>query len=363
MGGAENLRFALLKNMDKNRFDIKVCCIGKKGPIGERIEQLGYKIDELGQDPNSKSITITYKLAKYLRRERPDILHCCLFNANFHGRIAGLFSRIPFLITEEHSEHFQYNGLKFLPYKIADHILSHITTFIICCSEQLRRDLVRKERLPLKRVVSIENCIDLKKYTISTKREDLRKRYNIHDEIVLITVASLSVRKGHNFLIESLRDVKDMRYRFKCFITGDGPLKGTLQRKVEQLGLGNEIIFLGNVDTIADYLNASDIFILPSLLEGLSIALMEAMLIGLGCIVTDVGSNPDLIKEGFNGKVVSPGDREGLKRAIIFYFQNKGLISEFGKRSRSIIETTFSSIDKYREKYCELWNKFYNNKK
>ena len=363
VGGAESLRLMLLEKMPKDKFNIKVCCIGEKGPIGEKIEKLGYKVDELKENAYSKNIYITYKLFKYLRREKPDILHCSLFNANFHGRLAGFFSRIPSLITEEHSEHFQYNGLKFLPYKITDHILSHITDSVVCCSEGLMKDIIRKERLPVRKVIAIENCIAPGDYSVTNKREEIRKRYNIHDELVFITVASLSARKGHNFLIESLRDIKDMGHRFKCFFAGDGPLKKTLKLKVKSLRLENEIIFLGNVDDVADYLNASDVFVLPSFLEGLSIALMEAMLMGLACIVTDAGSNIDLIKTGLNGTVVLPGDRDALRKAVVFYLQNRHLIDEYGKRSRSIIASRYSSVDKYRERYYELWDKCTNSKR
>ena len=363
VGGAENLRLSLLKNIDRSRFNIKVCSIGKKGPVGEKIERLGYEVDELGQNPDSKNLHITYKLVRYLKRERPDILHCSLFNANFHGRIAGAFSRMPFLITEEHSEHFQYNGFKMLPYKIADFALSHITDFIICCSEGLRRDIIEKERLPVGKVVSIENCLDLGNYSIKTKREDIRKKHNINNEIVFITVASLSARKGHGFLIEALHDIKDMGYGFRYFFAGDGPLKESLKLKVKSLKLENNVIFLGAVDNISDYLNASDVFVLPSFFEGLSIALMEAMFMRLASIVTDVGCHADLIKRGFNGKVILPGDKDGLRQALIFYLQNKDVIREFGERSGAIIKTRYSSMDAYIRKYYELWDKCTDNKR
>ena len=136
-----------------------------------------------------------------------------------------------------------------------------------------------------------------------------------------------------------------------------------MKLKVKSLRLENEIIFLGNVDDVADYLNASDVFVLPSFLEGLSIALMEAMLMGLACIVTDAGSNIDLIKTGLNGTVVLPGDRDALRKAVVFYLQNRHLIDEYGKRSRSIIASRYSSVDKYRERYYELWDKCTNSKR
>jgi len=363
VAGAEVMRLVLLRNIDKGKYNIKLCCIGRKGVLGREIEKLGYKVDELKQNLSSINIATTYKLVKYLKEERPDILHSSLFHANFHGRLAGLVSSIPHLIIEEHGQHKQYKGIKFFPYILMDFLLSRFSNFIICCSEELKNDIVEKEKLPRNRIISIENCLDLDMYKIKRQREELRKRYDMSEEMIFITVAGLKVGKGHEYLIEAFREVKDMGYSFKCFFAGDGPLKNMLRNKCHKLGLLEDIIFLGHIEGIADYLNASDVFMLPSFSEGLSIALMEGMLMGLASIVTDVGANSNLIKTGFNGTLVSPGDKRGLRDTIIFYLQNRDLIKEFGKRSMSIIETRYSSVDKYIRRYCELWDKCIDNKR
>ena len=364
VGGAEVMRLTLLRNLDRKKYNIKVYCIGEKGAIGREIEGLGYEVDELKKDPSSLNIGISFIVAKYLKKERPDILHSSLFNANFHARIAGgLLQRVPHIITEEHGEHKQYKGIKFLPYRLTDFFLSGLNDFIVCCSSELKEDIVKKERLSCRKVVHIENCLDLSRYGVRIERENIKKRHNITNELILITTASLKAGKGHDYLIEVIREIKDAGYSFKCFFAGDGPLRKDLEEKCRKLGLSEEVIFLGNVENIADYLNASDIFMLPSFSEGLSIALMEAMLMKLACIVTDVGSNAGLIRTGFNGTVVSPGDKKGLKDAIIFYFKNPGSINEFGKRSEDIIKTRYSSTDVYTRRYYELWDKGFNNKR
>lgn len=358
LGGAEKLRWFLLRNITRNRYDITVCCIGEKGFLGGEIEKIGYRVDELKKDPNSLNIRVTYALIKYLKKEKPNILHTSLFNSNFHGRIASLFCGIPHVITEEHGEHRQYRGIKFIPYILADLFLSRLTDFIVCCSEKIKDDIIEKEKLSRTKVIAIENCLDTEIYITGLKREDVRGKYNIaKEEIIFIAVANLKSGKGHDYLIEALQQVQDSGYSFKCFLAGDGPLRETLLRKCRALGLSDRIFFLGNVENITDYLNASDIFILPSFSEGLSIALMEAMFMGLASIVTNVGSNPDLVKTDVNGIVVAPGDINALKNAIIFYLQNKDSIKEFGARSKSIIEVRYSSIGKYRDRYFELWDR------
>jgi glycosyltransferase involved in cell wall biosynthesis len=356
VGGAEVTRLVLLRNIDRLRYNIKICCIGKKGRLGEELERMGYRIDELRQNPASLSPLITYKLIKYIKRERPDVLHSSLFNANFHARIAGLLCRIPCLITEEHGEHEQYKGIKFIPYILSDFLLANFTYRIVCCSKELMDSIVKKENLPKDKVINVDNCLDVNMYKIRVGREEIRKRHRIADEAVFIVTATLKAGKGHEYLIGCLKEIKELGYSFKCFFVGDGPLRDSLKFKVESLKLEDTIIFLGNVDNIADYLNASDIFVLPSFSEGLSIALMEAMLMGLPCIVTDVGSNPVLIQTGFNGAVIAPGNTDQLKFTLLFYLDNRHLFKLFGGRAQAVIKDRYSSIDNYVKNYYSLWD-------
>jgi len=362
IGGAEIMRQMLLSNIDRKRYNIKVCCIEKKGTLGREIEKFGYEVDELGETPNSLNMGIAFRLAMYLKKEKPDILHSSLFYANFYARIAGWFlSRAPRMITEEHGEHKQYKGIKFLPYILTDFFLSRLNDFIVCCSRELREDIIRKEKLPGNKVMYIENCLDPRRYKVSIGRETLRSRYNIFDEFVFIATASLKAGKGHDHLMDSFRRIKDRGYRFKCFFAGDGPLRKGLEDRSRRLDLSDSVIFLGNVENISDYLNASDAFILYSVSEGLSIALMEGMLMGLPSIVTNTGSNPDLIKIGSNGTLIEYGDREALKNTMIFYLENRPLIKEFGIKARRTIEEEYSSVNDYIKGYYELWNNCFKN--
>ena len=123
-GGAERLRYTLLEGIDKDKYNIKLCCISKRGSLGEKVQQLGYQVDELGLNPKPYAFLTIYRLVKYFKSQNIDILQTCLFSANFHGRIAALICRIPYIITEEHSEHYYYIGIKHLPFVFADYFLA-----------------------------------------------------------------------------------------------------------------------------------------------------------------------------------------------------------------------------------------------
>lgn len=355
VGGAERLRYILLKNIDRERYDIRLCCINYKGEIGRKIEQLGYEVDELGLDPDFKNIKTTFSVRKYLRFRNIDILHSSLFNANFHGRIVGFSCGIPRVITEEHSEHYQYRSIKHLLYIFSDFILARKTKFIITCSETLRKDIIRKEKLPESKVIAIKNCIDPSMYKVKESRDIIRKRLGIGEETVFITVASFSSRKGHEYLIDVLGEIKKSGKHFKCILAGDGPLKDMLYNKCVDHYLLDNIIFLGSIKDVADYLNASDVFILPSLFEGLPLAVIEAMFMGMGCIVTDVGAIRELVKANINGLIVPPANREELKKAVLFCLENKNITKDFGLRSKEIAQK-HCLVDSYVKQFYSLWD-------
>jgi len=355
-GGAERLRYMLLRHVDRNKYDIKLCCIGDKGEIGKKIEQLGYEVDGLGLDYVFRNVRTTSSVIKYLKKQKIDILQTSLFDANFHGRVAALACGIPHVITEEHSDHYQYRTIKYLPHILSDFLLARVkTSFVVCCSETLRKDIIKKEMLPAKKVITIKNCIDPGMHKINEPGESVRRRFGIKDEMVFITVASLSNRKGHEYLIDALKILKEKGRRFKHFLAGDGPLKDSIYKKCEDCGLSADVIFLGNVDNVADYLNASDIFVLPSIFEGLPLVLMEAMFAGLPSVVTDVGANRELITDGVNGLIVPPADKDKLAQAISFYFENKDKIRQFGQKSKKIAQEN-CLVDTYVRQFSNLWD-------
>lgn len=355
VGGAERLRYTLLRHMDRDRYDVKLCCINSKGETGNKIERMGYRVDELRLDYAFKNINTTLSVIRYLKGQKIDILQTCLFDANFHGRIAAAACKIPYVITEEHSDHYQYRSIKFLPHIVSDFVLARMTKFIVCCSETLRRDIIKKERLPAKKVITIRNCIDPAMYKINEPKEIIRQRFGINDEMVFMTVASLCNRKGHAYLIEALKNLKGRGYRFKYFLAGEGPLKNALYKKCQDYGLLSDVIFLGNVENVADYLNASDIFVLPSILEGLPLVLIEAMFMGLAPIVTDVGANHELITDRVNGIIIPPADAGRLADAMAFCFENRDTVKSFGLKNKNIAQEN-CLVDSYVKQFYSLWD-------
>ncbi|MBM3251254.1 MAG: glycosyltransferase family 4 protein [Candidatus Omnitrophica bacterium] len=355
MGGAEQLRFTLLKNIDRANYDVRICCISNRGVIGEAIKGLGFTVDELGLDPNPKNIFTTLKIIKYLKSQKIDVLHTSLFNANFHGRIAGSMCNIPRLISEMHGQHYEFKNVKYLFHLLSERLLYLMNDVIICCSENSRQYIIKREAIPPSKIVTITNCIDPSAYRVKEPRDSLRQKLGISDELALITVASFWKMKGHIYLLRALSELKGLGYKFKWLCAGDGPLREPMQKICAKFKLTKDVIFLGRVSHIADYLNASDLFVLPSLSEALSIALIEAMYAGLFCIVTDVGSNRELIENNLNGLIVKPASKEALRKALIFCFDNRQRLGRPVQDSKIRIEKKYLLTDDYLRKFYEIW--------
>jgi glycosyltransferase involved in cell wall biosynthesis len=257
-------------------------------------------------------------------------VHTSLFNANLHGRVAAVLAGVPVIFSEEHSEHYQYDSLRFLPYVITDRILSRFTSKIICCSEKLLHSLSKKEGISSEKLASLVNAIDPERMENLKDRSLARKELGLSDSDIFVgNIASLSPRKGQEYLIEAFAKVGAAHPTAKLFIIGKEfmPVKNKLLKLAERLKVANKIVFLGERRDALDLLNAMDVLAISSLCEGLPLVVLEAMYLGIPVVSTDVGGISEAIVNDFNGLLVPKGDAASLGSAISM------VLSDFEKRS------------------------------
>lgn len=159
---------------------------------------------------------------------------------------------------------------------------------------------------------------------------------------VVGVVAALEKRKGHRYLLEAAALLKRRGYKIKYFIAGEGPERRALEEQVEALHLGDEVKFCGFVADAAAVLTQIDIFVLPSLYEGLGVAVLEAMAAGKPVIASRVGGLPELVGDGENGYLVAPKDIEGLAQAIARLAGDGALARQLGERGAARARSDFS---------------------
>ena len=173
---------------------------------------------------------------------------------------------------------------------------------------------------------------------------------------VLTYVGRLSGEKGVPVLLESLHLLKQQNYDFQLNLLGDGDARQALEQLVREKGLANNVRFAGFVDqtTIVDTLSNSDIFVLPSFAEGIPVALMEAMAMGVPVIATYVGGVAELVIDKVTGLVTYPSDREGLARAIATYIDDETLCKQIADNAREKVTRDFM-IDDQIDKLSQLF--------
>lgn len=162
-----------------------------------------------------------------------------------------------------------------------------------------------------------------------------------HDTVVGI-VAALEERKGHRYLFEAAAALKRRGRKIEFLVAGEGPVRRQLEEQVKALNLADEVRFCGFVSDAPAFLSQIDIFVLPSLYEGLGVAVLEAMAAGKPVIASRVGGLPELVADGETGLLVSPKNVEGLIEAIARLADDESLAREMGRKGAARARTNFS---------------------
>ena len=176
------------------------------------------------------------------------------------------------------------------------------------------------------------------------QRADKRKEWRVDGKAILIgTVGRLVPVKGHAVLLEALRILRRSHPNATLLFVGDGPLRGHLEAETKRLGLDQSVIFSGHQAQSYDFINMMDIFVLPSLHEGIPMVLLEAFALKRPVIASRVGGIPEVVSHGHSGILVSPANAEELASGIGDMIENPAKAAAFGEAGRSQVECEFSA--------------------
>lgn len=269
---------------------------------------------------------IFFKSLNVMKKQKINIIHSQGFLSGFLGYLLSKLTNTPYIVTVQKLE--QNKGfLRKLVYNNAK--------VCIAASSKIKEYFIS---IGCKNVVIIPNGIDLKRFQ-NLERLENRKKLDINNEFVIITVARLEKVKGLEYLIKA---VKLLNVKFKLLIIGEGSNRGSLEQLVEDLELENKIKFLGEIpnEKIPEYLSAGDCFVLSSISEGFGIVVLEAMASRLPVIATEIGGLLDLIENEKTGILVQPKNPEQISRALFKVYSQ----SEF---SQQLTNKAFLNLDRY----------------
>jgi glycosyltransferase involved in cell wall biosynthesis len=215
---------------------------------------------------------------------------------------------------------------------------------VVTVSAFLRSELIGWKLRP-ERVSVVPNGVELKRATRSQGLEVRHELRLTQEDCIVGSVGRLEPAKGHLYLLEAIARLLPGRPQIQCVIVGEGRSHKTLLQQTNRLGLNGHVHITGFRDDIPRFLEAFDIFALPSLTEGIPFALLEACACAKPVVASRVGGVPEVITDGQDGRLVEPGDIAGLASAIDALLSDPKLAGRFGERARQNIAEHFSLSD------------------
>ena len=298
------------------------------------------------------------RLAWQLLRHRPRIVNFYLPLPFIIGAPMALLARVPHILMSRRglNTHFaRYPGARTI-----ERWLHPRVSVFVANSGAVARQMIDEEGVPAERVALIRNGIDLAPFDRPFDRAEARAKLSIpSDALVMIMVANLHAYKGHGDLLHALSGMTPhLGPEWTLLLAGrDDGVGSSLEAQARELGIAQNVRFLGQRSDVPHLLRLADMAIHCSYEEGSSNAVLEAMAAGLPLVVTNAGGNAEAVLEGINGLVVPTRDPEALARAILRIVQDRDLASRFGNASRKRVEAEFSlerCLDKYERLYLSL---------
>ncbi|MBI5588797.1 MAG: glycosyltransferase family 4 protein [Deltaproteobacteria bacterium] len=340
IGGLQQVVVSICKTIDRDRFDVSVLCLRELGDFAGDVRRLGIKVIHLPQKKGGVDYLSFLKVAWVLRRERTEIIHTHNTQPFIDGTIGALMSGVKTIVHTDHGRPFPDKRR----YMLAERLMSHFAYRVVGVSDYTSQALIKYEKISPAKVVTIINGIDMSKYDIHVDKAKKRRELGITNEGQVIGVgARLVEQKGLQYLIRAMPAIIREFPGITLVIAGEGAYAQTLKNEARGAGVDGSVIFAGPRLDMPELLKLFDVYVLPSLWEGLPMVILEAMASGCPVIATNVGGISMAIEHEKNGLLVAPGDPAPLSREIIRLLRDRELGGLYSARSLKIFKERFSA--------------------
>lgn len=361
-GGLENGLVNIINRSPADRYRHVVICLTTADEFVQRITAKDVKVVELRMRPGY-DLRCYRQLRRVLREFQPDIIHSRNMAA-LESQLCGVGLRNVKRVHGEHGREVNDIDGSNWKYLIFRKFMRPIIHRYIAVSKDLENWLISTVGVGTDKVRQIYNGVDHHQFAPQSVKPSalLPERWQNLDGIVVAgTVGRLTPVKDQQLLLRAVAklrsDQPDLADRLRLLIVGDGPLYPALARLVEELALQDVAWLAGDRKDVASLLQTMDIFVLPSLGEGISNTVLEAMASGLPVIATSVGGNVELVEECFNGRLIPSGDIQALADAMASLITDSAERARLGANARLRVCQRFDwsrTVNDYLSVYDEL---------
>lgn len=358
---ASNNRRALnlIRKLDADRYEFHVNSVKQHhGPMESKFQNAGAKV--VFFDYPERRTKIVSQLVQYVREHNIHILHTHNLRADLIGAIVAIISRQVILLSTKCNMSYVPGQRNWLFKNILYWPVMYIPDQLITVSDSLRHQIISRLRIHPDRVSTIYTGIPLETYFQPDTRIETRKQFGFSSHDVIITyVGRLVESKDLVSLIHAASLILAQQREIHLLIVGDGPLLPNLKAYTKELGIQPNIIYTEFRSDIPEILAATDIFVLPSIREGLPQSLIEALAARKAVITTHVGGIVEIIEPNVSGLIVQSRDPAALAEALCSLIDNPDLREELGENGRSIVNQKFN-LETMVNDYDKLYRKFLN---
>jgi|SRR5215831_4285483 len=357
MGGTEHGLLKVINGLGHERFEHRICVVRTLDKDFAR-RMTSVELYEVGSGNAGLQFPLL-RLASIMKAYRPHVVHTRNFGA-LEGIPASRVAGVPVAIHSEHGYELETVAGLPLRRRVMCRALFGMADAVFTVTENLRAYHAAQSWTPEQRLRVIYNGVDLETFTPSrTTAEETRHRYCIPaDRIVIGSVGRLVPIKNQATLLRAAEMLAENGCPIHVVLVGDGKEAPALKKQAaESAALQGRVTFAGTSDRVSDLLSAMDIFVLPSISEGMSNTILEAMATALPVVVSRTGGNPELVDEGRSGYLFRPTDPRSLAGALGRLVQSEELRRGFGESAREAVVARFSlsgMIQRYDNLYREL---------
>ena len=356
VGGIETRLVDLLPRLDRNRFDVRFVCIRRPGALAPLMEERGVPVHHSHYRSKLPFFLSARILARFLRRLRPDIVHCHGTVPMLVGTAAAHRAGVPVILGNCHNV-----GVFSRQDEIhRERRLSALRDTTIHVSRSVYDDYLDKVRPHKRDGVILYNGVEVQRFAAAP---DPAVRARLTEELglqgrgpVLIHVARLHRQKSHDVLLDAFVRIRARHPDALLLLVGEGRHRGAIEENIHSLGLGGSARLLGSRVDVSDLYHLADLGVLPSAKEGFSNVVLEAMAAGLPQVLTDVGGNREAVGESGSALIVPTGDAAAFADAVMRVLEDPQQARAMGKAATERA-TRFSVEEQVRqteELYLEL---------
>jgi len=334
LGGSERQLAEMAMSLDRSQFDVRVGCFHAVGLRYEELRTAGVPIVEFPV-PSLASVKGALRIAAYIREQGIRLVHTFDTPANLYGVPAARMAGTALVISSQRADRTLMPPLYRHGLRVTDHLVDAI---VVNC-EFVRRHMLEEEKVPAGLIHLCYNGIDTSVFRCV---RGARPPALQDASLVVGVVCALRPEKGLETLLDAFASIRGLEPCVKLVLVGSGPCLADLRHRARTLGILPDCLFEPATPQVADWLQAIDLFVLPSLSEALSNSLMEAMACGCCAVASHVGGNPELVTHGETGMLFQPRDTAGLAQTLRLLINDGALRSKLASQAACAVRSRFS---------------------